>query len=138
MIIKTATCLSLAVAYLTTAPAALAQTSRQTVVVMHPAPIEPGDLNWNPQRNVVESQQYDRLLQTNPAFRMARIRKECGPVTDPQLHADCLSSFDQYEPSVASTGSLQRFVSSTGPHHHQAHGVGSSTPPLNYQSHYGR
>jgi hypothetical protein len=60
-------------------------------------------VNWNPQRNLMEAQQYDRLLETNPAFRMARIRKECGPITDPQLRADCIASFDQYEPLVAST-----------------------------------
>ena len=58
----------------------------------------PGDVSpsWSPQRNVAESQQYDRLLKESPAFRQARMRKECGPITDPQLHRQCLDSFAQY------------------------------------------
>ena len=55
-----------------------------------------GSPSWSPQRNVVESEQYDRLLKGNPAFRQARMRKECGPITDPQLHRQCLDSFAQY------------------------------------------
>jgi len=57
-----------------------------------------GDVSpsWSPQRNVVESDQYDRLLKGNPAFRQARMRKECGPITDPQLHRQCLDSFARY------------------------------------------
>jgi hypothetical protein len=60
----------------------------------------PGDAssNWSAGRNVTESAQYDRLLETNPGFRAARMRKECGPVTDPQLHASCVASFNQDEP----------------------------------------
>ena len=60
----------------------------------------PGDVspNWSARRNVIESAHYDRLLETNQGFRQARMRKECGPVTDPQLHADCLASFGQDEP----------------------------------------
>lgn len=56
-----------------------------------------GDVSssWSAQRNVTESQQYDRLLQGNPAFRQARMRKECGPITDPQLHQQCLDSFSR-------------------------------------------
>src|SRR6202040_617226 len=100
MIIKTATCLALAAACLAAIPAARAQTAAETVVVAPPPRVDPGDLNWNPQRNLTEAQQYDRLLETNPAFRMARIRKECGPITDPQLHAQCVASFNQFEPMV--------------------------------------
>jgi hypothetical protein len=43
------------------------------------------------------------------------MRKECGPITDAQLRADCLASFNQGEAQV-----------------------GSSTPPRAYQSGYGR
>ena len=56
---------------------------------------------WSAQRNVIESQHYDALVATSPGFRAARMRKECGPISDPQLHADCVSSFDQYEGSSA-------------------------------------
>jgi len=58
----------------------------------------PGDISpsWSAQRNVAESEQYDRLLKGNPAFRQARMRKECGPITDRQLHQQCLDSFARY------------------------------------------
>ncbi|HZT90195.1 MAG TPA: hypothetical protein VFA12_19670 [Stellaceae bacterium] len=54
-----------------------------------------------PAQNVIRSQRYDHLLQVSLRFRAYRIRKECGPVTDPQLHADCVQSFDVYEPVAA-------------------------------------
>ncbi len=43
-------------------------------------------------QNVRASQQYERALCTNPAFRAKRIAQECGPVTDPQLHQSCVAS----------------------------------------------
>jgi hypothetical protein len=108
------------------------------VLVAPPPRVDLGDVNWNPQRNLMEAQQYERLLETNPAFRMARIRKECGPITDPQLRADCIASFDQFEPMVASTRAHQRVASSTRSTHHRTRYVGSSTPPRDYQSHQGQ
>jgi hypothetical protein len=138
MISRIATCLALAVACLATVPAARAQTGGATVLVTPPPRVDPGDVNWDPQRNLMEAQQYDRLLETNPAFRMARIRKECGPITDPQLRADCIASFNQYTPLVASTAPTQRVASSTRSRHHQTHYVGSSIAPRHYQSHSGR
>jgi hypothetical protein len=56
-----------------------------------------GDFISSATRNNAESAQYERLLQTNPAFREARMRKECGPITDAQLHQSCLASFARYE-----------------------------------------
>jgi hypothetical protein len=67
--------------------------------------------DWSAMRNNIESARYDRLLQTNPGFRQARMRKECGPINDPQLHAQCMASFDQFEPMM----------------------VGSSAPPPRFQ-----
>lgn len=61
--------------------------------------------DWSARRNVIESRHYDRLLQTNRGFRQARMRRECGPINDRQLHAQCLASFQQYEPVM--TGSSQ-------------------------------
>jgi hypothetical protein len=61
--------------------------------------------SWSAQRNVTESHQYDRLVESNRAFRQSRMRKECGPITDPQLHQDCLASFNQDEPYVGSSTS---------------------------------
>jgi len=43
--------------------------------------------------NVRQSQQYEQVLHSNSAFRAKRIKEECGPVTDPELHASCVASF---------------------------------------------
>ena len=51
-----------------------------------------------PAQNVRKSQQYDHLVSTNGAFRSSRVRKECGPIRDPALHASCVGSFNAYEP----------------------------------------
>jgi hypothetical protein len=45
--------------------------------------------------NVVQSEHYQRLVDDNAAFRRARMMKECGPITDPQLHQQCTASFSQ-------------------------------------------
>jgi hypothetical protein len=60
------------------------------------ANVETASPSWSPRENVIQSQRYDRLVETNPAFREARMRKECGPITDPQLHQQCLDSFARY------------------------------------------
>ena len=54
-------------------------------------------------QNVVQSQRYDRMLETNRGFRKARMRKECGPITDQQLRQQCLASFHQDEPYTGSS-----------------------------------
>ena len=59
--------------------------------------------DWSAMRNNMESARYDRLLQTNSGFRHARMRKECGPINDPQLHAQCMASFGQMEPMTGSS-----------------------------------
>jgi hypothetical protein len=43
--------------------------------------------------NVRQSQQYEQVLHSNSAFRAKRMQQECGPVTDPELHASCVASF---------------------------------------------
>ena len=60
-----------------------AQASAQTAT-----PPDPGAA-----ANVRQSQQYEQVLQSNPAFRAKRMQQECGPVTDPELHASCIASF---------------------------------------------
>jgi len=117
MIIKT-TSLAFAAACLMTVsamPAAHAQTAPTQVITNGPQ-TDPGDVppSWSERQNVIDSERYDRLLQTNRGFREAQMRRECGPISDPQLHADCLASFNQ-EPNA-----------------------GSSTPPRGYPSGYGR
>ena len=46
--------------------------------------------------NIRESKAYTALLRSNPAFRKKREAIECGPITDPQLHASCIASFEAY------------------------------------------
>jgi len=58
--------------------------------------VEPGDnpANWSARENVIESQRYERLVHTDPAFRAARIRKECGGYSDPAAFQQCAESFN--------------------------------------------
>ena len=74
-----------------------AQTMPRTVVVKHPPIVGPGDVSdsRSARQNVIESKQYERLLEKNHAFRQARMRRECGPITDPELHQSCLRSFNR-------------------------------------------
>jgi len=46
--------------------------------------------------NVRESEQYSALLRSNPSFRRQREKIECGPITDAQLRASCIASFEAY------------------------------------------
>jgi hypothetical protein len=85
-------------------------------------------------QNVSQSDHYTRMLETNRGFREARMRKECGPITDPQLHQKCLASFQEYSP-VASA-SHPRKVASSG--HHARHYVGSSASSRHYPSQSGK
>jgi hypothetical protein len=95
------------------APSAPASATGPTELVTNGPQTSPGDRSstWSPQRNVAESEHYDRLLETNRGFREARTRKECGPVTDPTLRANCEASFRQYEPV---SGQSSPYGSSTG------------------------
>lgn len=100
MIINTVMTLAMAgacLAAIATTPAAHAQAQRRTVTVKHAPVVNPGDVSesWSARQNVIESKQYERLLQTNHGFRQARMRKECGPITDPELRQSCLASFNR-------------------------------------------
>jgi hypothetical protein len=87
--------------------------------------------------NVIQSERYDRLLETNRSFRQARVRRECGPITDPQLRQSCLDSFAQYEPAAAYATSTRR-VASSKPARHTTHYVGSTTAPRQHQTRSGQ
>jgi hypothetical protein len=110
MLSKTTTTLAFAAACLTLAavPAAQAQYYSETTTIQPQIettrPLASRELgDWSARRNVIASQRYDRLLQTNMGFRQARMRRECGPINDPQLRSQCLASFQQFEPTM--TGS---------------------------------
>ncbi len=101
MISNTAVGLAMAavcLAVISVGPAAHAQAQRHTVTVKHAPIANPGDVSdsRSAQQNVAESEQYERLLRTNPAFRKARMQKECGGITDPEMRQSCLASFDQH------------------------------------------
>ena len=51
--------------------------------------------------NVRQSQQYEQVLRSNPSFRAKRMQQECGPVTDPELHQQCVASFGGGTPRPA-------------------------------------
>ena len=110
MTLKTTTSLAFATACLTAiatmpADAQMAGTygpagTGGTVVVTNGPQTNEGDMSplWSARQNVIQSERYDRLLETNRGFRQARMFKECGPISDPQLRQDCFASFNQDEP----------------------------------------
>jgi len=122
MLLKTATSLAFATACLTavaTLPAhaqMAAPGAPGTEVVTNGPQTNPGDMSpsWSARRNVIESHQYDRLLESNRGFRQARMRKECGPITDPELRQQCLASFHQDEPYTGSSTSRRQSRSDSG------------------------
>ena len=115
MIIKTTSLAFAAVCLMAVSgiPTAHAQPAQ---VVTNGPQVDQGDTspNWSARQNVIESQRYDRLLESSRGFREARMRKECGPVTDPQLHADCLASFHQDEPFAGSSTPSKSYHSGSG------------------------
>ncbi|HEX3412412.1 MAG TPA: hypothetical protein VHT00_11880 [Stellaceae bacterium] len=116
MLLKTATSLAFATACLT----AVATLPAHAQMADNPG--APGtevvtngpQTTWSARQNVVQSQRYDRLLETNRGFRQARMRKECGPITDPDLRQQCLSSFHQDEPYTGSSTPRRQSRSEAG------------------------
>ena len=96
---KIMTSLAFSAAFLTAVavmPAARAQMATSgTVVVTNGPQIDPGDRPgaWSAQQNVRDSELYEAVVHANSSFRANRINKECGPINDPQLHANCVASF---------------------------------------------
>ncbi len=78
-------------------PSAYAQTARRTVMVKHPPVVNPGDTSssWSAEQNIRDAKRYEQMLRTNPGFRKARMQKECGGITIPELRESCLASFNQ-------------------------------------------
>src|SRR5437764_9298914 len=106
---KTVVSLAFAAACVALAPSANAQIASNELVTNGPQASRGDFGDWNARRNVIESRHYDRLLQISPGFRHARMRRECGPISDPQLRSNCLASFDRYEPMVRSTLAPRRY-----------------------------
>jgi hypothetical protein len=47
--------------------------------------------------NVRAAKDYNAVMRSNSAFRQKRMQLECGPITDPQLHASCMATFQAYK-----------------------------------------
>jgi hypothetical protein len=78
------------------APVARAQMNANEAELITNGPqVDPGDARGaqSGMQNVRDSARYESAVRSNPTFRATRERKECGPIGDPQLHADCLASF---------------------------------------------
>jgi len=107
---KSVITLAFAAACVAFVPSANAQIVMNDQLVTNGPQASRGDFgDWDARRNVIESRHYERLLQVSPSFRHARMRRECGPISDPQLRSSCLASFDQYEPMVGSTIAPRRY-----------------------------
>ena len=91
-----------------------------------------GEWVWSPRLNIVKSEHYSRLVATSPRFRSARMQRECGPITDPVLHQNCIQTFQQ-NVQAWRDGKAQAF-------YREALGsdYGSSTPPQPYVSSAGQ
>jgi hypothetical protein len=62
------------------------------------------------------------------------MRRECDPITDPQLRQSCLDSFSQHEPVPAHATSTRKVASPKLARHTTNYDVGSSTVPGQQQS----
>ena len=96
MKIKSSLKLMLAAACLTAmaaVPAAHAHSALQ--LVTNGPQANPGDYSdsWSAQRNVVDSDRYERMLRGNATFRAQRMYKECGSIDNPGLREQCVASF---------------------------------------------
>jgi hypothetical protein len=112
-----ASCLvAMPAAFANSADMAPAAASTPTDVVTNGPQADRGDhsRNWSAARNVRESQHYERLLATSPRFRMARMRKECGPITDPQLRQSCMGSFSNGGEAMYGSSTPPRPISNEG------------------------
>ena len=85
-------------AAIATAPAARAQvTANGSELVTNGPQLNPGDRSGVPlaAQNQRDSGRYESLVHSNPNYRAVRERKECGPIDDARMHADCLATFDK-------------------------------------------
>ena len=81
-----------------TVPVARAQMSpNQAELITNGPQTNPGDLAGarSATQNVRDSRNYDAVVHTNSNFRAVREQKECGPIDDAKMHADCLATFSK-------------------------------------------
>ena len=96
---KLMTSLAFSAAFLTaiaTIPTARAEMNTSGAEIITNGPqTNPGDRpgTWSARQNVRDSERYEAVVRSNSSFRANRVQKECGPINNPQLHADCVASF---------------------------------------------
>src|ERR1700761_540786 len=130
MLMKTATGLTFAAACMMTIVTLPGTSSQAAAYSGHSS----YNASWSPVQNIKESERYDRLVATDPAFRRMRERIECGPITDPVLHQQCLDSFQQ-EVQAWYDGQLpSMYRTALNEWSNGSVTYGSSTPPENYTS----
>jgi hypothetical protein len=79
-------------------PAARAQTEpNRTELITNGPQTNPGDRSSarSAAQNVRDSRNYESAVHANPNYRAVREQKECGPIDDAKVHADCLATFDK-------------------------------------------
>jgi hypothetical protein len=98
---KLMTSLAFSAAFLTaiaTVPIARAEMNANGAEVITNGPqADAGDSSgsWSRQQNVRDSRRYEAVVHSNGSYRAGRVKKECGPINDPQLHASCVASFSE-------------------------------------------
>jgi hypothetical protein len=83
---------------ITTMPTARAEMNANGAEVVTNGPqVNPQDRSGarSTRQNVRDSQRYEAAVHSNSRYRASRVKKECGPINDPQLHTDCVASFGE-------------------------------------------
>ena len=97
---KLMTSLAFSAAVLTaisTMPTARAEMNTSAAQVVTNGPqVNPRDRSgsWSTRQNLRDSRRYEAAVHSNSGYRANRVKKECGPINDPQLHASCVASFE--------------------------------------------
>jgi hypothetical protein len=78
-------------------PTARGENANSAEVVTNGLQANPQDSSgsWSARQNVRDSQRYEAVVHSNSRYRASRVKKECGPINDPQLHASCVASFQR-------------------------------------------
>ena len=90
--------LAVCLTMMTAPPSARAQMTRIGAEVITNGPqASPGDRTDTPgaAHNLRDSERYEATVRSSAEFRATRERKECGPIDDARMHAECLATFGQ-------------------------------------------
>lgn len=88
--------LAVCLTMMTIPPSARAQMNRSGAEVITNGPqANPGDRTDAPgaAQNLRDSERYEATVRSSTEYRATRERKECGPIDDPRMHAECIATF---------------------------------------------